>query len=119
MITTDTPAVRDLIAAHRFRYGAEGHLQEGIAGALAQAGWPVRREVLLNRHDRVDLLVVRVGVEVKVAGKPDSVLRQLQRYAASDLLDELLLVTTRARHRDLPAQVGGKSLTVLLIGGVL
>lgn len=110
--------IADVIKGHRYSYACEDQLQGGIAAALVQAGLPVQREVPLTRGDRIDLLVGRCGVEVKITGRVDSVLRQLQRYATSDQLDELLLVTTRACHQYLPEQVGGKPATVLLIGGI-
>ncbi|MGH4017865.1 MAG: hypothetical protein ACRDT0_01200 [Pseudonocardiaceae bacterium] len=110
-------AVVAAIASHRFCYRAETQLQHGIAAALAAAGLPVRREVALSRTDRVDILVETVAVEVKVAGSATTVLRQLQRYAAHDLVCELVLVTTRAAHRALVPVVGGKPLHLLGIGG--
>jgi hypothetical protein len=111
-------AVADVIRACRFHYQDEDGLQRGIAGALAAAGLAARREVRITPRDRLDFLVGGTAVEVKVAGQPGSVLRQLQRYAASDLVADLVLVTTRARHASLPSVVGGKPLTVVRIGGV-
>lgn len=106
------------IRGHRYHYADEYRLQEGLTLAITAAGLPVRREVRLTPTDRIDLLTVRVGVEVKVAGTPDAVLRQLQRYATSPQVDALVLVTTRARHQSLPRVVGGKPLTVVYLGGV-
>ncbi len=82
------------------------------------------REARLDARSRIDFLVPdapgRVGIEVKVAGTPDNVRRQLTRYAPH--VDALLLVTTRVRHRYLqpptPATPGlglGKPLAVLWI----
>jgi hypothetical protein len=108
----------ETITAHRYRYCDEKQLHEGLAGALSAAGYTVEREVPLTAADRIDLLVGRVGIEVKLAGATPSVLRQLQRYARSDRLDSLLLVTTRTRHAQLPDHVGGKRLIVVsLLGG--
>ena len=109
--------VRAIIEGCRFRYHDEDCLQAGLAEAFTAAGHAVAREVRLSGRDRLDLLTGRIGIEVKIAGQADAVLRQLTRYAQSDLIDELVLVTTRARHRALPDTVGGKPLTVVQVGG--
>lgn len=47
-------------------------------------------------------------------------MRQLHRYAAVDLIDHLILVTSKPRHRAfMPSEIGGKSLTVVWIAGAL
>lgn len=107
------PDVLSALRATRFRWSTEEELQRGIAEVLELAGIPVRREVRLNCHDRIDLLVERVGVEVKTAGAWRDVERQLRRYLESDLLDELVLVTAKAVHRRIPqGDVAGKRLFV-------
>jgi hypothetical protein len=100
----------------RFRFGNEDDLQAGIADALAPL--PVEREVRLSPRDRVDhLLPGGVVIEVKVAGPADRVLAQLTRYAAHDRVTGLVLVTTRARHQDLPADLNGKPVEIVYLGG--
>jgi hypothetical protein len=107
-----------IIRAHRFTYCDEKQLHEALTGALADGGITAAREVPLNARDRIDLLAGRIGIEVKIAGATTRVLGQLQRYAHSDKLDALVLVTTRARHLQLPGEVGGKPLAVVsLLGG--
>lgn len=104
------------IRGFRFRYVREDDLQEGLAEALRSEGFELEREVRLDARNRIDLLVGRVGVEVKVAGRPDAVLRQLERYAESDLVDAIMLVTSRVRHR-VPAELNGKPVTVVQLAG--
>jgi hypothetical protein len=89
--------VASSIRSFNFRYGDEDQLQEGLAEALTTAGFEVRREVRLSAGDRIDLLVGRVGVEVKVAGSAARVARQIARYAKHDLAG-LVLVTNKLRH---------------------
>ena len=62
-----------------------------------------------------------LGIEVKVAGSLSSVTRQLFRYAESDLIGSLLLITNRiALHSRLPAEMNHKPLRVLqLLSGSL
>ena len=100
-----------------FTYRDEDQLQEGLAAHLAGAGFTVEREVRLSAADRLDLLVGRCVVEVKIKGTADRLLAQLRRYAASDSVDELLVVTTRRAHRSLPSSVGGKRCVVHHLGG--
>ncbi|MGH2878927.1 MAG: hypothetical protein ACRDK4_04880 [Solirubrobacteraceae bacterium] len=105
----------EALRAVRFNYGDEDRLQEGIAAALAAVGFDVEREVRLSARDRIDLLVGRVGIEVKVAGSPGSVANQLLRYAKSDRIDGLVLVTSRVRH--LAPMVLGKPIEVVQLAG--
>lgn len=90
----------------RFLWASEDDLQRGLAQALDAAGFEVEREARLDGRDRVDLLIGRVGLEVKVNGSWRDVDRQLRRYLRSDRLDALILVTARARHRRIPAGDG-------------
>lgn len=106
------------IRANRFRYSCEDRLQEGIALALGDAGIAAEREFRLGSADRIDMLAGRVGIEVKVAGTPGAVARQLRRYAASPDLDALVLVTTRARHRSIAGEMDGKPVSVVFLSGV-
>lgn len=105
--------VAAVLAGHRFTFAGEGDLQAAIVAVLAVAGLPAVREVDLGRHGRIDVLVDRVGVEVKVAGAVAEVGRQLQRYAHSPRVDELVLATTRTRHRQLPPRLAGTPLVVV------
>jgi hypothetical protein len=102
----------ELVTAHRFTYRDEGQLQNGLAGVFTDQGVVAEREVRLASRDRIDFLVGRIGVEVKTRGQVAAVARQLQRYASSDRIDALLLVTAVARHLTLPATIGGKPLVV-------
>lgn len=95
----------------------ERDLHDVLALRLAAAGLSHVREARLSDRDRVDLLVGRVAVEVKVAGGLIDVLRQCQRYARSEQVDSVALVTTVHAHRSAPLTVGGKPLRVLYVGG--
>lgn len=105
--------VAAVLTGHRFTFAGEEELQAVIAAVLQLAGLPVVREADLAGHGRIDLLVDQVGVEVKVDGSAAAVGRQLQRYARSPRVDELVLATTRARHRQLPPRLAGAPLVVV------
>ncbi len=113
--TVCTPVV-DLLSARRFSYGNEDHLQAAIAAALEDAGFDAEREVRLAAGGRIDLLVGRVGIEVKVDGAPGRVLEQLRRYVASEEIDGLVLVTSQFKHQ-MPVVLDGKPLATVSIAG--
>lgn len=110
-------AIAAAVRGFRFRYASEDELQRGIAKALAGAGFVVEREVRLDGASRIDLLVDRVGIEVKVDGNARTVARQCARYLAHEPLDGLILVTNRVRHLRLPAEVNGKPIIVIELAG--
>jgi len=85
----------DVIRGYRFVFIDEDELQEGLAAALTQAGLHPKREVRLDARSRVDILVERVAIEVKVGGSTSALERQLTRYAESDRVDALIVVTSR------------------------
>ena len=103
----------------RLCYTTEAQLQPGIQELLTEAGLPFRREASLSRHDRPDFIAGSVAVETKVKGSPAEVRRQLARYAASDQVTELVLITRRAAHRSLVGQLYGKPVHVILLSGGL
>ena len=80
-------------------------MQDGVEEALRAAGLEIAREVDIGERAghlsagcRIDLLVGRVGVELKRDGTALEVARQLRRYLATGSLDGLVLVTARVRH---------------------
>ncbi len=111
--------VLDILGGYRFCWATEDELQRGLSAAFAEAGAKVEREVRLSLHDRVDLLVGRVGIEVKVAGSWRDLHRQVLRYVASDRLDAVVVVTSKVGHTRLPARLGNKPVVVHLVGSTL
>lgn len=109
-------SIRELLGGHRFHYANEDQLQAGIAAALTAAGIAHEREVRLTAHDRIDFLVERLGIEVKVGHPLASVIRQLHRYAQCEQIDELLLITNRCNHALVPESINGKRIEVLFLG---
>lgn len=95
----------------------EKGVHDAVESLLREAGLDPEREVRLTARDRVDLMVGRVAVEIKVAGDVIDVLRQCQRYARSDQVDSVLLVTTSPGHTNIPPAVGGKPLRAIYVGG--
>jgi hypothetical protein len=75
----DLAHIASLVASHSYRYRDEAQLQEGICQLLAEAGIAAEPEARLSDRDRIDLLAGSIGIEVKVAGNPAEVTRQLRR----------------------------------------
>lgn len=102
------------IRGHLYRFANEDELQQGLAAALEAAGLDVAREVSVDARNRIDLMVGRIGIEVKVKGGVAEVNRQLCRYAPH--VDHLVLVTIKATHgQHLPDEIDGTPLTVVFI----
>jgi hypothetical protein len=109
-----------VIAAHRFGHATEAELQDGLADVLTRAGYSVKREARLSARNRIDLLVDRIGIEVKVDGSAGNVVRQLERYADSEALDALVLASSRRHHLAMPGSLNGKPVVVVsLVTGAL
>jgi hypothetical protein len=80
-------------------YAPERQVHDAVEDILEREGYEPAREVRISNRDRVDLLVDRVAVEVKITGDVRAVERQVNRYLESDQIDGLVLATTRAIHR--------------------
>ena len=61
-------------------------------------------------------MVGAIGIEVKIHQPSSTVFRQLERYARSDKVEHLVLVTTRAKHACLPKSIHFKILDVIFLG---
>jgi hypothetical protein len=113
----DVLAVAEELMLRLYQVGhtCEEDLQAKIASALTSSSVPFEREVNLTPTDRIDFLVGKVGIEVKVKGSPTEVARQLNRYVQSDRIESLLLVTSKATHRALPSELNGKQIRLLYL----
>jgi hypothetical protein len=114
------------LVAFRFQYNNEKELQAGVFHALTVLEQPFVPEYALNPQDRVDFYLPAdgVGLEVKTHDSKGgagltAVTRQLWRYAKSDEIKALVLITTRSKHRDLPAEILGKPLLVVYLNSFL
>lgn len=99
----------------------EADLQKQVEARLAKAKIEYAAQVQLDstsKDDRIDVVCDSIGLELKVKGGTSSVLSQLERYAQSPLVTDLLLVTTKAAHMNLRGigSVHGKPLYVVLVG---
>ena len=107
-----------------YRNANEEDLEIALAQQLREIEVPVQRQVHLGSPGRIDLVAslgtgmlgLELGIEVKVGGAPYSVRSQLERYAASSQLDQLMIVSTQRRHLvGLPERMAGKPLHLVLV----
>jgi hypothetical protein len=104
-----------LMRLHRFRLGHEALLQEDVEALFRREGVPFLREHILGPADRVDFLVDgRIAVELKIRAPKRRILRQLERYAAHDCVEALVLASVSAVG--IPPQLVGKPVFVVPLG---
>lgn len=105
----------ELLSCHRFHFGNEKALQDGIERVLASACSATAefvREFDLSPNGRIDFYnpAERVGLEVKVKGSPSAVIEQLLGYAGNPAIEALVLVTSKIKLAALPPTMNGKPL---------
>jgi hypothetical protein len=119
MKQAETPSISSVsqaLLSVRFNIKNEMDLHAGIAEALDLARVEYQREVRIGPTSRIDFLCGRIGIEVKIKGTPADVRRQMTRYAASDRIDSLVLITTKHIHCCLPEQINGKTVETIWLG---
>lgn len=99
---------------------SEARLHELVASALAGAGVAHEHEVDLGEGRRIDFLTDGgVGIEVKIAGARNEVLRQVHWYAQAERVLAIVLFTTRAAHALAADTLNGKPVIVVRSKGWL
>jgi hypothetical protein len=109
--------LRDVFRHYNFRSATEDELQRAVALCLDMNRIPYMREARVSQTDRPDFLLDTVAIEIKISGSVSDVTRQIHRYAQRDDIQEILLVTTCAKHLDIPDEFNGKPILTLWIGG--
>ena len=95
----------------------EAEMQSALERELTKNSIAFEREVKLSPTDRIDFIVGSVGIEMKTKGSFVSVVRQLQRYASSSRIEELVLFTTKPKLTQMPESIGGKPIRVAFYRG--
>lgn len=104
------------LGAVRFNFATEDELQRGISEALE--GETFEREARLDSSSRIDFLIEGVGIEAKIGGGSSALTRQLMRYAKSDRIEALIVVTSKEQHRlQIPSMMNGKPIRVVSLRG--
>lgn len=107
--------IKKLLAPKNYDISSERLVQDRVEEIFLSEGLLYIREAELSHGDRVDFLVGTVGVEVKLQAPVTALMRQLHRYAQSDRVEELLLVTTNPRLSLIPKKFNNKPITVLVL----
>ena len=103
------------IGRYNYRFTSEAELQIGLSTALHRAGCVFTRESHLTNKDRIDFFIhgSGIGIEVKIGGSTSDLIAQVFRYTESELIQGVVVVTSRARHKQLPADINGKPIRVV------
>lgn len=90
----------------------EQDIHQAVARRLTEAGLPFTHEKVIAPGCRIDFWCGGVGVEIKKGRpRPSALLEQLRRYAVSEEIAALVVLTQRSVR--LPASVCGKPLVQL------
>lgn len=107
--------LKKLLANQAYSITEERLVQDKIEQVLNNNNIIHLREAQLTKQDRIDFLVGTIGIEVKLKAPPTQMIRQLHRYAQSDLISHLLLVTTSPKLQQMPKEFNGKPIHTLLL----
>lgn len=109
--------IAQLLGRYKVMPGTEDAMQRGVAEVLDQAGISFEREHRLGPRDRIDFFLTddQVGIECKIGGSLAEVTRQLQRYALTGQVRELVLLTSRSLHWSAPASLSDVDIHVVLM----
>ena len=92
----------------------EYDLHRLVMDALTAAGIPFAHEVKLGPRCRIDLMCGGVGIEIKRGMLEKArLLNQLQRYAACETVEALILVTEKTVA--LPRTIGGMPVRLICL----
>lgn len=102
------------IRNNRIHCKDEYGLQNEVFKLLGAISPDVRREVSTEKG-RIDFVLEGIAIELKVDGSVNEVMRQLKRYAELPWVVEIFLISTRSKHRAMPATINGKPLRVSIV----
>ena len=108
-------SLKKLLSNQAYTITEERLIQDKIEAVLNTKKVQHLREAHLTKRDRIDFLVGTIGIEVKLKTPVTQVTRQLHRYAQSDLISELLLITTSPSLAQIPKEFNNKPIHVLLL----
>lgn len=106
-------AVIAAIQGNAYRFTSERDLQDGIGIALFKM-YPSREHVL-GPTDRPDFFIDGIAIEVKPEGSLSALTRQVHRYAGYDEVRAVVVVTSRHRLAQLPPEMNGKPVSVVIV----
>jgi len=89
--------VASKLASYRYMFANEVQLHEAMAEVLSQNGIAHQREKVLDSRSRVDFWLsdFAMVIEVKVDGSLGEAARQIGRYCTLDVVQGVLLASTK------------------------
>lgn len=106
--------LEELLRKYSFNFSTEKEWQSSIERMLLIDCIEFQREVKIGEGSVIDFLVGRVGIEMKIKGKPIPVINQLKRYLETGSLDYIILLTTSRRlFLAMPREHQGKAIRVV------
>lgn len=104
-----------------FRFLAnEKYLHAEVYQVLKSTKYKIISEYKLGARSRIDFYLSEssIGVEIKIAGSVNQVMRQIHRYNAYDQISGIILITSRAKHTSIPLELNHKPVRIVFIGGI-
>ena len=100
IITPSFTEIAKLISKYAFTYQNEKDLQDGIENVLILGKIKYIREFKMTARERIDFYLpdTKTGIEIKTKGAETQIIRQLLRYSQLDLINELILITTKSAY---------------------
>ena len=105
--------VIDLLQHQKLIIDNEKHVQQQIENLFIGHNIPHKREYYLDNGNIIDFLVYgNIGIEVKVKGGSRKIHRQCERYYNFDVIESLILLTSKSLTMPL---INGKKVYILNI----
>ncbi|GAB1376840.1 hypothetical protein MASR1M48_16920 [Lactococcus petauri] len=101
--------LRSILISSRNRLSNESDLQDDLNARLQCSKYKnFKKEWSFNKESRIDFFDpdLGIGIEVKIKGSPNEILKQLERYAKIPEVKVLVLAT--AFFMGLPPEIEGK-----------
>lgn len=114
LMSKQNQIIEKMLSSYRFNFANEDELQSAVEEILKENSVDFIREFQLSDKDRIDFLIGTIGLEIKVGFSYSDVIRQLHRYAQSEQIEALILLTSRLSHT-MPKEINGKTLCTINI----
>lgn len=103
-----------ILSKARIPHSTEEEMQAALAAALEQQGIVFEKEKSLGSRCRVDFFVDGIVIECKTRGNAIQIHRQLERYAALDTVNGVILYTSKFMKAK--SEINGKPIAVIHAG---
>lgn len=106
------------LQSFRYSYADEREFQNGISSALENSFISFERECDLGRHGIIDFTCGKIGIEAKIKGNRQDLLRQVARYTQHDSIDQIIIASARrSMIQGAPTSLNGKKIYTVFLGG--